>query len=78
MPLSVVVPSVAAMTQHTESSSTTSAQSEPVQSNKDTPADVQVAQGDDAEGAVGSAAPPVVAADHRWDGHQNRTRLRTA
>src|SRR6478672_4485303 len=47
------------MTQHIDSSLTAGAQSEPSQSNTDTPEDIQVAQGDDAEGAIGSASPAV-------------------
>jgi len=45
------------MTQHNDSSSTTGAQSEPDQSHSDTPEDIQVAQGADAEGAIGSPSP---------------------
>jgi len=45
------------MTQHNDSSVTTGAQGEPVQSNSETPEDIQVAQGDDAEGAIGSPSP---------------------
>lgn len=47
------------MTEHIDSSPTTGAQSEPVQSSPETPQDIQVAQGDHAEGAIGSAAPAV-------------------
>jgi len=47
------------MTQHIDSSLTAGAQSEPSQSNTDTPEDIQVAQGDDAEGAIGSSSPAV-------------------
>jgi hypothetical protein len=50
--VSVVMPSVAAMTQHIASSTTPGTPSDP-----DTPEDIQVARGDDAEGAVGSASP---------------------
>ena len=55
------------MTQHIDhSSQTTGPQSEAVQSSADTPEDIQVAQGDDAEGAIGSGAPAVSGApsDH--------------
>ena len=53
------MPTVAAMTQHIDSSPTTGAQSEPAQSNTEPPEDIQVARGDDAEGAIGSASPAV-------------------
>ena len=45
------MPTVAAMTQNIDSSMTTGSQSDTA------PEDVQVARGDDAEGAIGSAAP---------------------
>ena len=52
------------MTQHIDSSLAAGAQREPAQSNTEAPEDIQVAQGDDAEGAVGSAAPAVSDAAH--------------
>jgi hypothetical protein len=57
------------MTQHIDSSLTTGPRSEPVQSNTETPEDIQVARGDDAEGAIGSASPAAAepAADDRPD-----------
>ncbi len=48
------MPTVAAMTQYIDSSDTTGARSD-----DDAQEDIQVARGDDAEGAVGSAAPAV-------------------
>jgi hypothetical protein len=46
------MPTVAAMTQHIESPETTGAQND-----ADAQEDIQVARGDDAEGAIGSASP---------------------
>ncbi len=63
--LSVPLPTVAAMTQHIDSSESTGAQRD-----TDAQEDIQVARGDDAEGAVGSASPAAsvdTAEDHMPD-----------
>jgi hypothetical protein len=52
--LSVPMPTVAAMTQHIDSDEATGAQLD-----ADAQEDIQVARGDDAEGAVGSGSPAV-------------------